>query len=378
MADASHIEWTDATWNIITGCSVVSPGCTHCYAMRLAGTRMKHEPTREGLTIDTKAGPVWNGQVRFNANWLDQPLRWSKPRKIFVCAHGDLFHDGVTDEWLDQVFAVMTVATQHTFQILTKRADRMKAYVQSLRDQPRFLRLNEHEQVWAPYEGGVPKNIWLGVSVEDQTRADERIPALLDTPAAIRWISAEPLLGRVDLGGIQAPRYVDEDHDTDWKFDCLGTGDMYWYDCGDGFSETGDGPDRPHAIDWVVVGGESGTGARPMHVQWARQLRDQCAAADVPFLFKQWGAWAPVCAIDVNALNDRLYHPAPKRLGPEATRRPRTAQTVLHSNGDRFDDVAAWGAYQAGSGAMLHFEIGKSLAGRLLDGAAHDGYPEVT
>ncbi len=120
MSDKSHIEWTDATWNPITGCSVLSPGCTHCYAMKLAGTRLRNHPSRAGLTTDSKAGPVWTGEVRFNAQWLLQPLGWSKPRMIFVCAHGDLFHDDVPVEWIDKVFAVMALAPQHTFQVLTK------------------------------------------------------------------------------------------------------------------------------------------------------------------------------------------------------------------------------------------------------------------
>jgi Bacteriophage protein gp37 len=115
MADGTKIEWTDATWNPVTGCSVVSPGCTNCYAMRLAGTRLKHHPSRAGLTIDTKAGPVWNGKVRFNEQWPSEPLRWKRPRRIFVCAHGDLFAEGVPDEWMDQVFAVMALAPQHVF-----------------------------------------------------------------------------------------------------------------------------------------------------------------------------------------------------------------------------------------------------------------------
>jgi len=128
MSDGTKIEWTDATWNPITGCSIVSPGCTNCYAMRLAGTRMKHHPTRIGLTVDSKAEPVWNGQVRFNEQALDHPLRWRRPRRIFVCAHGDLFHESVPDEWIDQVFAVMALAPQHTFQVLTKRAKRMREW----------------------------------------------------------------------------------------------------------------------------------------------------------------------------------------------------------------------------------------------------------
>ncbi len=127
MSDNSKIEWTDATWNPVTGCSVLSPGCANCYAMGLAGTRLAQHPSRAGLTTASKAGPVWNGQVRFNEAWLTQPLTWKRPRMIFVCAHGDLFHENVPDEWIDRVFAVMALARHHTFQVLTKRAARMRA-----------------------------------------------------------------------------------------------------------------------------------------------------------------------------------------------------------------------------------------------------------
>ena len=125
MAERTDIESTDATWNPITGCSVTSPGCRHCYAMRLAGGRLKHHPSRRGLTKKTDAGPVWNGEVRFNEHWLTAPLRWRKPRRIFVCAHGDLFHPAVPDEWIDRVYAVMALAPRHVFQVLTKRPERM-------------------------------------------------------------------------------------------------------------------------------------------------------------------------------------------------------------------------------------------------------------
>ncbi|MFN7128245.1 MAG: DUF5131 family protein [Brevundimonas sp.] len=361
MADHTHIEWADTTWNIVTGCSLVSPGCTNCYAMKWAGTRLRDHPSRAGLTIDSKAGPVWNGQVRFNAQWLDQPLRWAKPRKIFVAAHGDLFHDGVEMHWLDQIFAVMALCPQHVFQVLTKRPEWMQQYVSGFGDA-------EHGQAWRTrgrvqqamrqidpdtslYQWPLP-NVWLGVSVEDQVRADERIPLLLDTPAAVRWLSAEPLLGPVDLGAIQAPRYVPEDHETDWKFSCLETGDYYFFDCGDGFTEGGDGPDRRHRIDWVVAGGESGHGARPMHPDWARSLRDQCAAAGTPFLFKQWGEWSPRDAwVPGRAIQKAIMHdgsPVPDDAAPQ--------------------DVGGW-----------RFErVGKKAAGRRLDGVQHDGYPEPT
>ncbi len=167
MADGTHIEWTDATWNPVTGCSVVSPGCTNCYAMKLAGTRLQDHPSRAGLTKPSKAGPAWTGEVRFNDGWLDQPLRWKRSRRIFVCAHADLFHENVPDEWIDKVFAVMTMTPQHQFQVLTKRSARMRNYMVS-----RSCRFPAR---------GVRPNVWLGVSVEDQARADERIPDLLAT-----------------------------------------------------------------------------------------------------------------------------------------------------------------------------------------------------
>jgi protein gp37 len=246
MAEHSAIEWTDATWNPITGCSVVSPGCTNCYAMRLAGTRLRNHPSRAGLTTlpsrkasTSKSGPVWNGEVRLNEQWLDQPLRWRKPRRIFVCAHGDLFHESVQDEWIDQVFAVMALAPQHTFQVLTKRPERMRAYIteqwqpapahrieylgltaidvpaemqgETREDQVRRacepiletmgLVDTANDALWTAdgdckamqWKWPLP-NVWLGVSVEDQRRADERIPLLLATPAAVRFLSVEPML----------------------------------------------------------------------------------------------------------------------------------------------------------------------------------------
>ena len=154
MAQDSKIEWTDATWNPITGCSVVSPGCTNCYAMGLAGTRLKNLPSRIGLTRESKAGPVWNGQVRLNAEWLDQPLRWKRPRKIFVCAHGDLFAEAVPDEWIDRVFAVMALAPQHTFQVLTKRSAPMIGRTYLERGQPVIVLVR-----WG--KGGGPRNVLI-------------------------------------------------------------------------------------------------------------------------------------------------------------------------------------------------------------------------
>ncbi|WP_416358182.1 DUF5131 family protein [Aureimonas phyllosphaerae] len=339
MADGTKIEWTDATWNPITGCAVVSPGCTNCYAMKLAGTRLKHIPSRAGLTRDTKAGPVWTGEIRFNAEWLDQPLRWRRPRMIFVCAHGDLFAEGVTDEMLDHVFAVMALAPQHTFQVLTKRPERMRDYVRRSagRIADTIIRLRRGQG--NAHIGGVPlahiplgrawwplQNVWLGVSAEDQRRADERIPMLLDTLAAVRWVSAEPLLGPLDISDYLMG------HE-----ECGMVGQMISY--------------RP-PLDWVVVGGESGHGARPMHPDWARSLRDQCARDRIPFLFKQWGHWAP------------RRHAEPSDLLPY----PKA--TIVKPSGS-----ITSGLMEYGPDAWVVDGVGKKAAGRMLDGVQHDGYP---
>lgn len=252
MSDTTAIEWADATWNPITGCSVVSAGCTNCYAMRLAGGRLRHHPTRAGLTVPTKAGPVWTGEVRFNEGALRQPMQWKKPRRIFVCAHGDLFHEAVPSHWVNCVFAHMASAERHTFLVLTKRPERMRMFC-----------------------GGLPAlpNVWLGVSVEDQKTADERIPVLLATPAARRWISAEPLLEAINL------RYL-QPGDPPTEIDALaGTHGVLRPHRG-----------RSHRLDWVVVGGESGPRARGCDVQWIRDIVRTCAATDTPCFVKQLGS----------------------------------------------------------------------------------------
>ncbi|GGO94924.1 DUF5131 family protein [Stakelama pacifica] len=383
MADHTSIEWTDATWNPVTGCSVVSAGCTNCYAMKLAGTRMKHHPSREGLTQDTKSGPVWNGQVRFNEQWLDQPLRWKRPRTIFVCAHGDLFHEGVPDEWIDRVFAVMALCPHHRFQVLTKRSGRAMRYAKDWNTPVRvarlllewagdklvafsqaFAALIERGQEEQPEAAAWPlPNVWLGVSVEDQRAADERIPDLVETPAAVRFLSCEPLLGPVDL--------------EEWLI-CANARDGVTMDPSTGAYECCtlcDFTGVTGAIGWVIVGGESGKTARPMHPAWARSLRDQCASASVPYFFKQWGEWAPVCEMSEEAI-DACYDPAPEH-DPNAMRRRKVAECVLHWNADRFEGRAMFErpAFEQGSKAMTMMAIGKKKSGRFLDGAQHDGMP---
>ena len=293
MSDGSKIEWTDATWNPVTGCSVVSPGCTNCYAMRLAGTRLRDHPSRAGLTEMSKAGPVWTGEVRLNENWLDQPLRWRKPRLVFVCAHGDLFHESVPDEWIDLVFAVMAMSPRHTFQVLTKRPERARRYLTRIMvgDCGPEDVVNAGDIVastFRPTDVDIADvewplaNVWLGVSVEDQRRADERIPPLLNTPAAVRFVSAEPLLGPVDLTRIG------------WGGNLI-AGNT---DALSGLDTCLEFPGEPRAaysrLDWVIVGGESGPGARDMDPAWARGLRDRCAEAGTAFFMKQMAHKAPI------------------------------------------------------------------------------------
>lgn len=292
MADQSKIEWTDATWNPITGCSRVSRGCENCYAERLAATRLRWHPSRVGLTDEHGR---WNGGVRFNEQWLDQPLRWRKPRRVFVVAHGDLFHENVPDEWIDRMFAVMALAPKHQFQVLTKRPERMREYLaagetmhmrverimeQMAGDRARPLdhqtRWNIHSKLsaWQPLASWPLPNVWIGTSAEDQKTLTARYPHLRDTPAAVRWLSLEPLLGPIYTTRLQIPGDLDTNALT---------------------GKCGMWPNlkRP-GVDWIVVGGESGPYFRWMVADWARAIRDQCAEAGTPFFMKQMSGKMPI------------------------------------------------------------------------------------
>lgn len=283
VADRSRIEWTDATWNPVTGCSKVSAGCAHCYAERL------DRRFRPDWRPWTAANAAHN--VRLHPERLDEPLRWRKPRRVFVNSMSDLFHELVPFEFIDRVFAVMAVCREHTFQVLTKRPARMLEYLTSHAGGGRHV-WPAAQAIELPYGRHKPEtrwplpNVWLGVSVEDQRAADERIPMLLRTPAAVRFLSCEPLLGPVDLSGYlglirgSSGRYIpimDEVAAAMVDAESPGAGTTTLQDI--------------RRLHWVIVGGESGPGARPMHPDWARSLRDQCVAAGVPFFFKQRGEW---------------------------------------------------------------------------------------
>ena len=269
------ISWTDDTWNPIVGCTKVSNGCRNCWAERMA---------RLHYNKDFPNG--WDGHVKLIPERLELPLRWRKPRKIAVGLMGDIFHPDVPDEFIDKVFQVVLDAPQHIFQILTKRPLRMMDYITQF-----------------PW-GRVPDNLWLGISVEDQKTADERIPLLLETPGAVRWVSYEPALGPIVI-------------------------DFF--------------------PDWIICGGESGPGARPIHPDWVRSVRDQCVAAGVPFHFKQHGCWLHAsqycdCKTDIDPSDFYSWYPK-------------------HVWSDIPNDVS--------------YRIGKKDAGHLLDGKEWLGFPEV-
>jgi protein gp37 len=383
MADRTGIEWTNATWNPIAGCSLVSPGCTNCYAMAMAHriNQMTLSSHYEGLTKRSKGGKgpvVWTGKIASAPDRiLTAPLRWKRPRLIFVNSMSDLFHESVPDEWLDRVFAVMAMAQRHTFQVLTKRSARMRAYCSdpSVRDRV-IVQMGALSAVFAAIRWPLP-NVWKGVSAEDQKRADERIPDLLATPAAVRFVSAEPLLAPIDFTWVAEPN-----EDNDGVIDALlgcnwvdghGTGVSY-KPCRPGHADrtmTREVVSIGTKIDWLIVGGESGPGARPMQPDWARSVRDQCQAADVPFFFKQWGEFLPVAqhlpgrgkihgATAVKPGRMKLHYGGTPQRAPDHAFSERGVEFASTADG------------------RLTFRVGKKAAGRLLDGVKHDTFPEAT
>lgn len=326
---STGIEWTDETWNPVTGCTKVSPGCDNCYAERITN--------RFG-------GPGAFDTVVLHPDRLDAPRHWRKPRRVFVNSMSDLFHDDVPDEFIARVFAVMAACQEHTFQILTKRPGRMASWVR---------RVQQCEHGWWTHDGSNPlgaydgtgiivagkegwplPNVWLGTSVEDQRWADVRIPKLLETPAAVRFLSCEPLLGPVSF---RWARWQPLSREPGGRTDHL---------------------DGLRRLDWVIVGGESGPGARPMHPDWARSIRDQCVAAGVPFFFKQWGEWAEGSEGDLRRTDavarDGRHWPW---IGLGAV----VDADVQRDPGPH--------------GLSLMSRLGKKRAGRELDGRTWDEYP---
>jgi protein gp37 len=342
MSTNSRIEWTDATWNPIVGCSHVSPGCDHCYAERMAGRLAKmglkqYQDVTEQHSNAFKWRGEWNGKTAFVESELEKPLHWRKPRRIFVCSMGDLFHETVPFEWIEQVFNITRLCWNHTFQMLTKRPQRVLEYWAWRKSE----RLGDHmTSVW-------PENVWLGVTAENQEQADARIPLLLQCPAARRFVSAEPMLGPIILY-------------DDWFVQTC---------CRYGKGKNEDGSDACNGpgcmgtkIDQVIAGGETGPGARPMPPDWARALRDQCVAAGVPFFFKHWGESYPACLYYSEYGDD-------DELRDNALDEPHI---VLDYSGHQWRD----GDGQPPIGSWIMQRVGKSRAGRLLDGRTWDEMPK--
>ena len=263
----TRIEWVTnpdgtkgETWNPVSGCTKVSAGCKNCYAERMA----KRLAGRCGYP---EAPHQFD--VTLHPDRLEQPLHWRKPRTVFVCSMSDLFHEDVPFDYVDEIFGIMAEAPQHGFQLLTKRPERAISYISDANLSATNV---ETHLVWP-----LP-NVWLGVTAENQATADERIPLLLETPAAVRFVSCEPLLGPV--------RFDYEDWDRTAEYMEPKTYlRSYTID---------NGARRMPGIDWVIVGAETGPGARPMHPDWARDIRDQCQEAGVPFFFKKMSGRQPI------------------------------------------------------------------------------------
>jgi protein gp37 len=358
VGDGTKIEWSDATWNCLIGCSRTSPGCDHCYAIGVVHRAMS--PQHVGMTVKPEGERVdWTGEVRLVDHLLDQPIRWKRPRRIFVNSLSDVFHESVDVDTIARIFAVMASAPHHSFQLLTKRSKRMRDVLSRIDfwtqvEMARRKIAAEHDISGGPALLAAPPWVWLGVSIEND-RYTFRADHLRDTPAAVRWVSAEPLLGplpSLDLTGIA----------------------------------------------WLVAGGESGPGGRPMHPDWVRDLRDRCLATACPacqgegvvgverphsggdiaetpvecscrgeqpgtaFLFKQWGTLAPWIG-HLDGDEKGLMH-----VRPDGT--SERFDPAFHGSITRPDEPAVSGR----GGAIM--EPGPKSR-RVLDGRTWDEYPET-
>lgn len=294
--NTTTIEWAERTWNPVTGCTPVSEGCENCYAKRMA-QRLRG---RYGYPEDEPF------KVTFHPNRLKEPLKLRKPSRIFVCSMGDLFHEDIPGRFINEVWTTMINAKRHTFIVLTKRPERLLQWTKTAAIAKQW----PIEDIW-------PEHVWLGVTVEND-KSLWRIAYLLQIPAAVRFVCCEPMLGPVDM--------------SEWFGLYQLSNDKWALKVG---SRWKDSP------DWVICGGETGPGARPMHPDWVRSLRDQCSAAGVPFLFKQWGEWAPIHEL---------------RCGEPGIKGRR------------------WFNFDPDTAVC---KVGRKVAGRLLDGREWDEYPEV-
>jgi protein gp37 len=328
MADKTRIEWTDATWSPTTGCAPVSEGCVNCWARRQAERFWATQYPGIVFAGSEKGGPLERprqfSDVQCHEDRLEIPLHWKRPRKIAVSLMGDLWHESIPDAFIDRVFAVMALCPQHTFQVLTKRPERMLRWFNETASGAMRETLVYQEALdttfkrWpARWPGWPLSNVWLLISAENQPRLDERVSLLLQTPAAVRGVSLEPLLSGIDIA-----------------------------------------KHRPGANHlWFIVGGESGPHARPSHPDWFRSVRDQCVRAGVPYFFKQWGEWQ------------------------EGSRLPKFSGEIVLNDGRHARYAEDFGHIDCMEWGRLHptmmARVGKKAAGRLLDGREWSEFPEA-
>lgn len=357
MAENSNIEWCDHTFNPWIGCTKVSPGCAHCYAEAQMDKRLgkvhwgKGQPRQRTSAANWKLPLKWNTAVQLALAEWESRYRTSgyqepKPRRprVFCASLADILDPEVPAKWLADLLDLIHCTPNLDWLLLTKRPDLWRARmhaVECLGDGNFDAALLANK--WIDATDFVPANVWIGTTVEDQQQADERIPALLNIPARVRFLSCEPLLGPVDLENV-----VDRSGVGEHWFSPLSLGDC-----------TPDDDEWNGAlVNWVICGGESGPNARPMHPDWARSLRDQCAEAAVPFLFKQWGEWAPWHTVKLAEGMERCADDTDKR------------KHVSHQ-GDTHGNPHL-------PGDFTMYRIGKHRAGRHLDGVEHNAFPEVS
>lgn len=367
----TEIEWASDVWNPTTGCDRVSPGCDRCYALTMAKRLKGMGSSKYQRDGDPRtSGPGFG--VTEHPDTLELPFRWRKPKRVFVNSMSDLFHDQVTDEFITQVWAVMTLLPQHTFQILTKRHGRMRSLLKSEVFQ-RSVFVEAHRMKWGVPGGPVDfpgwiwplRNVWLGVSVEDQKRAELRISALEATPAAVRFLSCEPLIGPLDVS-----RYLTGDCPSCGRDITTEACGLIHADMACDYTAAG--------LSWVIVGGESGPGARPMHPDWARSLRDQCTTAGVPYFFKQWGEWAPA-PWSVRVCDPTVGWTGTETELSEAKRQAEAvgATVAVQPWGHVYEPShKPWSLERVGDEPGAMRRVGKKVAGRELDGRTWDEFPD--
>jgi protein gp37 len=354
MGENSSIEWTDATWNPTRSCTKIAPGCKNCYAERFAERfrGVAGHPYEQGF--DPRLAP----------EQLGVPLSWKKPRKVFVDSMSDLFHEDFPFEYIAACFGVMAACPQHTFQILTKRPARAAEFFQWITDQAEDLRASVGEKPPGGHAepsvcallfvnaGGTDllrevqrmtwplPNVWIGTSIANQADADKNVPVLLRVPATVRFLSIEPLLGEINF---RWTPYAHQATGETYREYAVRNGSVNEYEA-------------LRKISWIIVGGESGPGARPAHPDWPRSLRDQCVAAGVSFFFKQHGEWIGVDDME------RLPLPAPELSDPQEYFNEHTFLSGSHCEGVH-------------CGATPVYRVGKKKAGRLIDGRTWDQFP---